>query len=231
MQDIEPYSYIESIIKKINSPQAIEDAYNSTIKSSDNPDVIDGNEVREAIAIKRFLQSRHIATLMAIDVFMRSIDNKTGHSKPLFLPAEIVSVLYLQYEYSKIILDTKRTEEIFGVTEGDDVFKKHFKDFVLKILREISYTTKPEDIQFLINYPYNIDDVFEAMNENVDSINSIYMLDIALDFLKNKFREANDEQEKREIAENIKEFDYCLKQLKADTAQVGDLLSKFKAKQ
>ena len=69
------------------------------------------------------------------------------------------------------------------------------------------------------------------MNENVDSINSIYMLDIALDFLKNKFREANDEQEKREIAENIKEFDYCLKQLKADTAQVGDLLSKFKAKQ
>ena len=231
MQDIEPYSYIESIIKKINSPQAIEDAYNSTIKSSDNPDVIDGNEVREAIAIKRFLQSRHIATLMAIDVFMRSIDNKTGHSKPLFLPAEIVSVLYLQYEYSKIILDTKRTEEIFGVTEGDDVFEKHFKDFVLKILREISYTTKPEDIQFLINYPYNIYDVFEAMNENVDSINSIYMLDIALDFLKNKFREANDEQEKREIAENIKEFDYCLKQLKADTAQVGDLLSKFKAKQ
>lgn len=231
MQDIEPYSYIESIIKKINSPQAIEDAYNSTIKSSDNPDVIDGNEVREAIAIKRFLQSRHIATLMAIDVFMRSIDNKTGHSKPLFLPAEIVSVLYLQYEYSKIILDTKRTEEIFGVTEGDDVFEKHFKDFVLKILREISYTTKPEDIQFLINYPYNIDDVFEAMNENADSINSIYMLDIALDFLKNKFREANDEQEKREIAENIKEFDYCLKQLKADTAQVGDLLSKFKAKQ
>lgn len=231
MQDIEPYSYIESIIKKINSPQAIEDAYNSTIKSSDNPDVIDGNEVREAIAIKRFLQSRHIATLMAIDVFMRSIDNKTGHSKPLFLPAEIVSVLYLQYEYSKIILDTKRTEEIFGVTEGDDVFEKHFKDFVLKILREISYTTKPEDIQFLINYPYNIDDVFESMNENVDSINSIYMLDIALDFLKNKFREANDEQEKREIAENIKEFDYCLKQLKADTAQVGDLLSKFKAKQ
>ena len=231
MQDIEPYSYIESIIKKINSPQAIEDAYNSTIKSSDNPDVIDGNEVREAIAIKRFLQSRHIATLMAIDVFMRSIDNKTGHSKPLFLPAEIVSVLYLQYEYSKIILDTKRTEEIFGVTEGDDVFEKHFKDFVLKILREISYTTKPEDIQFLINYPYNIDDVFEAMNENVDSINSIYMLDIALDFLKNKFREANDEQEKREIAENIKEFDYCLKQLKADTAQVGDLLSEFKAKQ
>ena len=231
MQDIEPYSYIESIIKKINSPQAIEDAYNSTIKSSDNPDVIDGNEVREAIAIKRFLQSRHIATLMAIDVFMRSIDNKTGHSKPLFLPAEIVSVLYLQYEYSKIILDTKRTEEIFGVTEGDDVFEKHFKDFVLKILREISYTTKPEDIQFLINYPYNIDDVFEAMNENVDSINSIYMLDIALDFLKNKFREANDEQEKREIAENIKEFDYCLTQLKADTAQVGDLLSKFKAKQ
>ena len=231
MQDIEPYSYIESIIKKINSPQAIEDAYNSTIKSSDNPDVIDGNEVREAIAIKRFLQSRHIATLMAIDVFMRSMDNKTGHSKPLFLPAEIVSVLYLQYEYSKIILDTKRTEEIFGVTEGDYVFEKHFKDFVLKILREISYTTKPEDIQFLINYPYNIDDVFEAMNENVDSINSIYMLDIALDFLKNKFREANDEQEKREIAENIKEFDYCLKQLKADTAQVGDLLSKFKAKQ
>ena len=231
MQDIEPYSYIESIIKKINSPQAIEDAYNSTIKSSDNPDVIDGNEVREAIAIKRFLQSRHIATLMAIDVFMRSIDNKTGHSKPLFLPAEIVSVLYLQYEYSKIILDTKRTEEIFGVTEGDNVFEKHFKDFVLKILREISYTTKPEDIQFLINYPYNIDDVFEAMNENVDSINSIYMLDIALDFLKNKFHEANDEQEKREIAENIKEFDYCLKQLKADTAQVGDLLSKFKAKQ
>ena len=231
MQDIEPYSYIESIIKKINSPQAIEDAYNSTIKSSDNPDVIDGNEVREAIAIKRFLQSRHIATLMAIDVFMRSIDNKTGHFKPLFLPAEIVSVLYLQYEYSKIILDTKRTEEIFGVTEGDDVFEKHFKDFVLKILREISYTTKPEDIQFLINYPYNIDAVFEAMNENVDSINSIYMLDIALDFLKNKFREANDEQEKREIAENIKEFDYCLKQLKADTAQVGDLLSKFKAKQ
>lgn len=231
MQDIEPYSYIESIIKKINSPQAIEDAYNSTIKSSDNPDVIDGNEVREAIAIKRFLQSRHIATLMAIDVFMRSIDNKTGHSKPLFLPAEIVSVLYLQYEYSKIILDTKRTEEIFGVTEGDDVFEKHFKDFVLKILREISYTTKPEDIQFLVNYPYNIDDVFEAMNENVDSINSIYMLDIALDFLKNKFREANDEQEKREIAENIKEFDHCIKQLKADTAQVGDLLSKFKAKQ
>lgn len=231
MQDIEPYSYIESIIKKINSPQAIEDAYNSTIKSSDNPDIIDGNEVREAIAIKRFLQSRHIATLMAIDVFMRSIDNKTGHSKPLFLPAEIVSVLYLQYEYSKIILDTKRTEEIFGVTEGDDVFEKHFKDFVLKILREISYTTKPEDIQFLINYPYNIDDAFEAMNENVDSINSIYMLDIALDFLKNKFREANDEQEKREIAENIKEFDYCLKQLKTDTAQVGDLLSKFKAKQ
>lgn len=230
MQDIEPYSYIESIIKNINSPQAIEDAYNSTIKSSDNPDIIDGNEVREAIAIKRFLQSRHIATLMAIDVFMRSIDNKTGHSKPLFLPAEIVSVLYLQYEYSKIILDTKRTEEIFGVTEGDDVFEKHFKDFVLKILREISYTTKPEDIQFLINYPYNIDDVFETMNENVDSINSIYMLDIALDFLKNKFREANDEQEKREIAENIKEFDYCLKQLKADTAQVGDLLSKFKAK-
>ena len=228
MQDIEPYSYIESIIKKINSPQAIEDAYNSTIKSSDNPDVIDGNEVREAIAIKRFLQSRHIATLMAIDVFMRSIDNKTGHSKPLFLPAEIVSVLYLQYEYSKIILDTKRTEEIFGVTEGDDVFEKHFKDFVLKILREISYTTKPEDIQFLINYPYNIDDVFEAMNENVDSINSIYMLDIALDFLKNKFREANDEQE---IAANIKDSDYCLKQLKADTAQVGDLLSKFKAKQ
>lgn len=231
MQDIEPYSYIESIIKKINSPQAIEDAYNSTIKSSDNPDVIDGNEVREAIAIKRFLQSRHIATLMAIDVFMRSIDNKTGHSKPLFLPAEIVSVLYLQYEYSKIILDTKRTEEIFGVTEGDDVFEKHFKDFVLKILREISYTTKPEDIQFLVNYPYNIDDVFEAMNENVDSINSIYMLDIALDFLKNKFRETNDEQEKREIAENIKEFDHCIKQLKADTAQVGDLLSKFKAKQ
>ena len=231
MQDIEPYSYIESIIKKINSPQAIEDAYNSTIKSSDNPDVIDGNEVREAIAIKRFLQSRHIATLMAIDVFRRSIDNKTGSSKPLILPAEIVSVLYLQYEYSKIILDTKRTEEIFGVTEGDDVFEKHFKDFVLKILREISYTTKPEDIQFLINYPYNIDDVFEAMNENVDSINSIYMLDIALDFLKNKFREANDGQEKREIAENIKEFDYCLKQLKADTAQVGDLLSKFKAKQ
>lgn len=230
MQDIEPYSYIESIIKKINSPQAIEDAYNSTIKSSDNPDVIDGNEVREAIAIKRFLQSCHIATLMAIDVFMRSIDNKTGHSKPLFLPAEIVSVLYLQYEYSKIILDTKRTEEIFGVTEGDDVFEKHFKDFVLKILREISYTTKPEDIQFLVNYPYNIDDVFETMNENVDSINSIYMLDIALDFLKNKLCEANNEQEKREIAENIKEFDYCLKQLKTDTAQVGDLLSKFKAK-
>ena len=58
MQDIEPYSYIESIIKKINSPQAIEDAYNSTIKSSDNPDVIDGNEVREAIAIKRFLHDQ-----------------------------------------------------------------------------------------------------------------------------------------------------------------------------
>jgi hypothetical protein len=230
MQDIEPYSYIESIIKKIDSFQAIEDAYNSTIKSSDNPDAIDGNEIREALAIKRFLQSRHIATLIAIDVFMRSIDNKTGHSKPLFLPAETVSVLYLQYEYSKIILDAKRTEEIFGVTEGDNVFEKHFKDFVVKILREISYTTKPDDIQFLVNYPYNIDDIFEAMNENVDSINSIYMLDIALEFLKNKFHEADNEQVKKEISENIKEFDYSLKQLKADTIQVGDLLSKFKAK-
>ena len=230
MQDIEPYSYIESIIKKIDSFQAIEDAYNSTIKSSDNPDAIDGNEIREALAIKRFLQSRHIATLIAIDVFMRSIDNKTGHSKPLFLPAETVSVLYLQYEYSKIILDAKRTEEIFGVTEGDNVFEKHFKDFVVKILREISYTTKPDDIQFLVNYPYNIDDIFEAMNENVDSINSIYMLDIALEFLKNKFHEADNEQVEKEISENIKEFDYSLKQLKADTIQVGDLLSKFKAK-
>ncbi len=228
IQGAEPHSYIEKIIKNIKSFDEIEDAYNSTIKSSDNPDMIDGKEIREAIAIKRFLEDRYITTLMAVDVFMHSIDNKKGHFKPLFLPAEIVSVLYMQYEYSKMILNAKRTEELFGVTEDDDIFEKNFKDIFLKLFCEIFYAESPDKIKFLVYYPYNLDDVFETMNENVGENNSIYMLDLVLQYLQNKYNEVKDEKSKKEISSHIANFEYSLKQLKADTIQVSDLLSEFR---